>query len=105
MTRSIWQSQRLGEAPAAPGARKVVVLITDGENTTHHGSYDDAMEQAERAGAMVYALIIVPIEADAGRNTGGEHALIQMSRTPAASTTTWRTSTTSRRRSSMCRMT
>jgi Ca-activated chloride channel family protein len=27
---------------------------------------------------MIYALIIVPIEADAGRNTGGEHALIQM---------------------------
>jgi Ca-activated chloride channel family protein len=73
-------SQRLGEAPAAPGARKVVVLITDGENTTHHGSYDDAIEQAERAGAMLYALIIVPVDADAGRNTGGEHALIQMSR-------------------------
>jgi Ca-activated chloride channel family protein len=70
-------SQRLGETPL-PGARRVVVLITDGENTTHHGSYDSALEQTERAGAMIYALIIVPIEADAGRNTGGEHALIQM---------------------------
>ena len=70
-------SQRLEQTPL-PGARRVVVLITDGENTTHHGSYDAALEQAERAGAMVYALIIVPIEADAGRNTGGEHALIQM---------------------------
>ena len=73
-------AQRLGQASAAPGARKVMVLITDGENTTHHGSYNDAIEEAERAGAMVYALIIVPVEADAGRNTGGEHALIQMSR-------------------------
>jgi Ca-activated chloride channel family protein len=73
-------SQRLGEEPAANGARRVVVLITDGENTTRHGSYDSALEQAERAGAMVYSLIIVPIEADAGRNTGGEHALIQMAR-------------------------
>jgi Ca-activated chloride channel family protein len=70
-------SQRLAEFPL-PGARRVVVLITDGENTTHHGSYDSALEQAERAGAMIYALIVVPIEADAGRNTGGEHALIQM---------------------------
>jgi Ca-activated chloride channel family protein len=70
-------SQRLGETPL-PGARRVVVLITDGENTTHHGSYDSALEEAERAGAMIYALIIVPIQADAGRNTGGEHALIQM---------------------------
>jgi len=73
-------SQRLSETPSAQGERRVVVLITDGENTTRHGSYDAAMEQAERAGAMVYSLIIVPIEADAGRNTGGEHALIQMAR-------------------------
>jgi Ca-activated chloride channel family protein len=27
---------------------------------------------------MVYSIIIVPVWADAGRNTGGEHALIQM---------------------------
>ena len=73
-------SQRLAETASAPGERRVVVLITDGENTTHHGSYDAAVEQAERAGAMVYSLIIVPIAADAGRNTGGEHALIQMAR-------------------------
>ena len=73
-------SERLGEEPATGGARRVVVLITDGENTTRHGSYDAALEQAERAGAMVYSLILVPIAADAGRNTGGEHALIQMAR-------------------------
>lgn len=71
-------SQRLGETPSKDGQRRVIVLITDGENTTRHGSYDAALEQAERAGAMVYALIIVPVAADAGRNTGGEHALIQM---------------------------
>ena len=73
-------SQRLGETTVKEGQRRVVVLITDGENTTRHGGYDTALEQAERAGAMVYSLIIVPIEADAGRNTGGEHALIQMAR-------------------------
>ncbi len=72
-------SQRLSEAPSTDGARRVIVLITDGENTTRHGSYDAAIEQAERAGAMIYSLIIVPVDADAGRNTGGEHALIQMS--------------------------
>jgi len=71
-------SQRLGETSSKDGARRVVVLITDGENTTRHGSYDSALEQAERAGAMVYSLIIVPVAADAGRNVGGEHALIQM---------------------------
>jgi Ca-activated chloride channel family protein len=73
-------SQRLGETPTGAGQRRVLVLITDGENTTHHGSYDAALEQAQRAGAMIYALIIVPVSADAGRNTGGEHALIQLAR-------------------------
>jgi Ca-activated chloride channel homolog len=73
-------SQRLGETPSNGGQRRVLVLITDGENTTHHGSYDAALEQAQRAGAMIYALIIVPVSADAGRNTGGEHALIQLAR-------------------------
>jgi Ca-activated chloride channel family protein len=73
-------SQRLGETSAANGERRVAVIISDGENTTRHGSYDSALEQAERAGAMIYSLIIVPVAADAGRNTGGEHALIQMAR-------------------------
>lgn len=73
-------SQRLMETPTSAGQRRVIVLITDGENTTRHGEYDTALEQAERAGAMVYSLIIVPVVADAGRDTGGEHALIQMAR-------------------------
>jgi len=71
-------SQRLAETPSTAGARRVIVLITDGENTTRSGSYDAAIEEAERAGAMIYSLIIVPVDADAGRDTGGEHALIQM---------------------------
>ena len=37
-----------------------------------------ASATAQRAGAMVYSIIVVPVDADAGRNTGGEHALIQM---------------------------
>lgn len=71
-------SQRLAQATPVPGERRVVVLITDGENTVARGSYDAALEQAQRAGAMIYSLIIVPVAADAGRNEGGEHALIQM---------------------------
>lgn len=71
-------SQRLAEQPAQGGARRVIVVITDGENTIRSGSYDAALEQAQRAGAMIYSLILVPIQADAGRNTGGEHALIQL---------------------------
>jgi Ca-activated chloride channel family protein len=71
-------SERLAETPAADGRRRVVVLITDGGDTVKGSRYSQAMEQAQRAGAMVYAIIVVPIYADAGRNTAGEHALIQM---------------------------
>jgi Ca-activated chloride channel family protein len=71
-------SQRLADTPAAPNTRRVIVLITDGENTTHHGSYTDALQAAQRAGATIYSLIVVPVAADAGRDTGGEHALIQL---------------------------
>jgi Ca-activated chloride channel homolog len=71
-------SQRLAETPAAPNTRRVIVLITDGENTTHHDSYTDALQAAQRAGATIYSLIVVPVAADAGRDTGGEHALMQL---------------------------
>jgi Ca-activated chloride channel homolog len=74
-------SQRLGETHpgGSPTRRRVIVLITDGGDTVKKGSrYAQALEQAQRAGAMVYSLIIVPVWADAGRDTGGEHALIQM---------------------------
>jgi len=61
------------------GVRKrVIVLITDGGDSGLGTSYDRAVEQALRAEAMIFSIIIVPIPADAGRNTGGEHALIQM---------------------------
>jgi Ca-activated chloride channel family protein len=71
-------SQRLGTTRADNGRRRVLVLITDGGDTVKGSHYMQALEQAQRAGAMVYSIIIVPIYADAGRNTGGEHALIQM---------------------------
>jgi len=71
-------SQRLSETSAADGRRRVLVLITDGGDTVKGSQYTQAMEQAQRAGAMVFAIIVVPIYADAGRNTAGEHALIQM---------------------------
>ena len=72
-------SERLGATSAAAGRRRVLVVISDGGDSVSGKSYEEAVEEAERAGAMVYSIIIVPIAADAGRNTGGEHTLIQMS--------------------------
>ena len=70
-------AQRLAGTRQDAGRRRVLVLITDGVDSKG-ARYEQALEQAQRAGTMVYSLIIVPVEADAGRNTGGEHALIQM---------------------------
>jgi Ca-activated chloride channel family protein len=70
--------QRLQATNEANGRRRVIVLITDGNDTVKGSRYMQALEQAQRAGAMVYSIIIVPVHADAGRNVGGEHALIQM---------------------------
>jgi len=59
--------------------RKVIVLITDGEDTVSKVDYKEAVRAAEEAEALVYSIIIVPIENSAGREIGGEHALIQFS--------------------------
>ncbi len=59
--------------------RKVMVVITDGGDTASRTSYQEALRAALEAEAILYSVIIVPIESSAGRNTGGEHALIQMS--------------------------
>ncbi len=59
--------------------RKIIVLITDGGDTVSKVDYKEALRAAEEAEALVYSIIIVPIESSAGRETGGEHALIQLS--------------------------
>jgi len=72
-------SERLSQTKNEAGRRRVVVVITDGVDTAKKTRYGQALEEAQRAGAMIYSIIIVPVWEDAGRNTGGEHALIQMS--------------------------
>ena len=59
--------------------RKVMVLITDGGDTISRVDYKAAARAAEEAEALVYSIIVVPIENSAGREIGGEHALIQLS--------------------------
>jgi Ca-activated chloride channel family protein len=59
--------------------RKVLVVITDGGDTVSKVDYQGALREAQEAEAIVYSIIVVPIEASAGRELGGEHALIQLS--------------------------
>jgi Ca-activated chloride channel homolog len=59
--------------------RKVMVVITDGGDTVSQVDYKEALRAAQEAEAIVYSIIDVPVEASAGRDIGGEHALIQLS--------------------------
>ena len=68
-------SERLGTREG----RKVLVVISDGDDTAKSSTYAQALEAALRNEVMIYSLIDVPIEASAGRDTGGEHALITLS--------------------------
>ena len=58
--------------------RRVLVLVSDGDDTASNASYGKAVEQALRNEVMIYSIIDVPIEASAGRDLGGEHALITL---------------------------
>jgi Ca-activated chloride channel family protein len=67
------------EALESRQGRKVMVVITDGGDTVSKMDYKEAVRAAQISEAIVYSIIIVPIEASAGRDIGGEHALIQLS--------------------------
>lgn len=57
--------------------RRVIILITDGGDTTSRIDFHAALEAAHSNDAVIYAIVVVPVLSDAGRNTGGEHALVQ----------------------------
>jgi Ca-activated chloride channel family protein len=59
--------------------RHVAVIVSDGGNTFGKTTYMQALEAAHAADAIVYCVIIVPVAEEAGRNTGGEHALTSLS--------------------------
>jgi Ca-activated chloride channel family protein len=59
--------------------RRVMILVTDGGDTTSAKTYHDALEAAQLADAVLYAILVMPITSDAGRNVGGENALAGLS--------------------------
>lgn len=55
--------------------RRVIILITDGGETTSHTDFDSARNAAVKAGALLYTILIRAVQNENGRNTAGEHAL------------------------------
>jgi Ca-activated chloride channel homolog len=66
-----WASQSLEKR----SGRKVIVLVTDGDDTYSRITPQKALEAAHLADAVIYPIVVVPIANDAGRSIGGEHAL------------------------------
>jgi Ca-activated chloride channel family protein len=59
--------------------RKVIVMVTDGGDTTSSKDFHAAVSAAQLADAVIYPVLVVPIASEAGRNVGGENALTTMS--------------------------
>jgi Ca-activated chloride channel family protein len=58
--------------------RKVMIIVTDGGDTTSRKDFHAALNAAQLANTVIYPVLVVPITNDAGRNIGGEHALTTM---------------------------
>lgn len=55
--------------------RHVMVIVTDGGDTTSSMDFHAALEAAQLSDSVIYPILVVPIANDAGRNVGGENAL------------------------------
>lgn len=55
--------------------RHVMVMVTDGGDTISSTTYHQALRSLHNSDTVFYAILVVPITNDAGRNVGGENAL------------------------------
>lgn len=55
--------------------RRVIILITDGGETTSRADFDSARREAVRTNTLLYTVVVRPMKNESGRNTAGEHAL------------------------------
>lgn len=75
---SIYDAVLLGsKALARQGSdrRSVIILLTDGGETTSRADFDTARREAVRNGTLLYTVVIRAMRSESGRNTAGEHAL------------------------------
>ncbi len=76
---SVYDAVLLASAELSDRAgRRIIIMITDGGDTTSSLRFADALRAAHDADTVIYPLIVLPIQSDAGRNRGGEHALMTL---------------------------
>ncbi|MFN8009178.1 MAG: VWA domain-containing protein [Terriglobia bacterium] len=59
--------------------RRVILVISDGTDTTSHTKFQDCVKKAQNSESVVYSLIVQPIKSEPGRNLAGEHAMMYLS--------------------------
>ncbi|HET6931453.1 MAG TPA: VWA domain-containing protein [Candidatus Acidoferrum sp.] len=55
--------------------RRVIILVTDGGETTSHTDFEAARRAALRGEVLLYTILVRTMKSENGRNTAGEHAL------------------------------
>jgi Ca-activated chloride channel family protein len=55
--------------------RRVIILVTDGGETTSHADFETARRAALRGEVLLYTILVRVMKSENGRNTAGEHAL------------------------------
>jgi Ca-activated chloride channel family protein len=55
--------------------RRVIILVTDGGETTSRTDFESARREAVRSSTLLYTVVIRTMKSESGRNTAGEHAL------------------------------
>jgi len=55
--------------------RRVIILVTDGGETTSRTDFESARREAVRSNTLLYTVVIRTMKSESGRNTAGEHAL------------------------------
>ncbi|MCP5117918.1 MAG: VWA domain-containing protein [bacterium] len=65
-------------ALASRDGRRVILIVTDGADTTSGKDFHAALEAAHDADVVIYGIMIIPITSNAGRHIAGENALISL---------------------------
>lgn len=59
--------------------RRVMIAVSDGGDTISKLKFENALEALHQANAVFYAILVVPVAGDAGRNLRGENAMTTLS--------------------------
>ncbi len=60
--------------------RRVILIISDGTDTTSKVSMEECLRQVLASEAVVYVLLVQPIKSEAGRNLAGERSMVYLTR-------------------------